>query len=292
MSRGAYALVGAKGKLHEQLSYQDCIALCPVTCNRFVEPCVGAGNITSWAIGHYDEVQISDLDRRNINIYFGLRKNYSKVLNRAVELEQELCSKKDDNYELKKFWGTIGNRAAAKGLGKPGDFYIEACACALVYKNYSYNGTNSKNKSYAVYSTSKIRSGDIVRKRMLQLEIFNNPKIKMGVKDVLKVLDMELEHKEQMEHTFYFIDPPYLGADVGYPDSVRCTAEDFHRQLCQRVRQLKNVMICGFESDLYTEELEAHGFYKTLICEKYVSASSQKGERRKVKEFIWTSYPV
>lgn len=296
-SRGVYALIGGKGKLQEQISYYDYINECPVKCKRFAEPCVGAGNITSLVMGKFDEVIINDNDIRNINVYWGLRDYFEDVLKEAYRIEGILYDYKDDKDKLNRTWNKICmyskyRRGTVEKSNK--EDKIKVFACALVYKNYVFNGTNSrsKNSSHGNLSAQKVKKGDLIWNRHIQLETFNTPKIRMGNVDVIKFLDCELENTEKVRDTFYFIDPPYLGAKVGYPDYIRCTGEEFHKQLCEKIRQLDNVMLCGFESELYKRELEDHGFYKTFIGEKQVSASSKSGERRWVKEFIWTSYPV
>ena len=280
MYRGAYSIIGGKGGKTEQDLYKSYIAKCEVPTSRFVDTCVGAGNITSLVTGQFEEYAINDLDMVNVSLFYGLVKHNKETVEQAIELEK--------SFEVNHGYcdlDIINSHRTFRFRNEEGR--IKAAASALVYKNYLFNGTGHN------ISASKLKSRDKVWNRRYMLGMYDNlSNCQISNIDLIKYLDRELEDTEKMKRSFYFIDPPYLEAQVNYVDSVRCTAEDFHRQLCQRVRQLKNVMICGFESDLYTEELEAHGFYKTLICEKYVSASSQKGERRKVKEFIWTSYPV
>lgn len=280
MYRGAYSIIGGKGGKTEQALYKSYIAKCEVPTSRFVDTCVGAGNIISLVAGQFDEYAINDLDMMNVSLFYGLVRHNKETVEQAIELEK--------SFEVKHGYcdlDIINSPRTFRFRAEEGR--IKAAASALVYKNYLFNGAGHH------MSPAKLKTRTKVWNRRYMLGMYDNlSNCQISNIDLIKYLDRELGDTEKMERSFYFIDPPYLEAQVNYVDSDRCTAEDFHRQLCQRVRQLKNVMICGFESDLYTQELEAHGFYKTLICEKYVSASSQKGTRRKVKEFIWTSYPV
>ena len=73
------------------------------------------------------------------------------------------------------------------------------------------------------------------------------------------------------------------------------TSEQEHRRLLETMKDIPNIMISGYDSQLYQQILcEQYGFWKYEMGEKAVTMGvSLYGEARTRKmECIWTSYPI
>ena len=172
----------------------------------------------------------------------------------------------------KKIWNSIDSLEP--------DYIIEKAATYLLMKNKSFNGIGM---GFSVNRTS-------ICKRRKSLEMFNGLD-KIYSMDLLDLLDMLYADGDNInDKRFLFLDPAYLDANVAYNNKSVYTKNDYHKELCRSARRFKNVLICGYESELYKQELEDFGFYKTLIGTKAVTAGSKSNIR--AKEFIWTSYKI
>lgn len=277
---GICGLVGAKGKDDEALmDYAGCILSCPRKCDEFIDMCVGAGNITSYMRGHFPSYTVNDGDVRNALTFYALSHFNKEVFERAWRLDGEIVDKKSFNHYKDR---GESERIFANLATTPAEEIIERAAINLVLKNASFNGLGDG------FSEKKNRVDIYSRGDMLQM--FEGID-KVYSMDVIKLLDkLYADGPEVNSKRFIFLDPAYYKANVRYHGKSIYTTEDYHRKLCRSARRFPNILICGYESDLYAEELEQHGFCKYLIGERHVTAGSQEG--RTAEEFIWTSYKI
>ena len=277
VGKGAFALIGAKSDPRYINSYYSCIRKCPNICTEFVDTCIGAGNITSRMRGRFQSYIANDADPMVATIFYGLSKYNREVFLKALELDEVINNLDSVNdykklNDPKKIWNSIDSLEP--------DYIIEKAATYLLMKNKSFNGIGmgfSRNKTS-------------ICKRRRSLEMFEGLD-KIYSMDLLDLLDMIYADGDNInDKRFLFLDPAYLDANVAYNNKNVYTKNDYHKKLCRSARRPKNVLICGYESELYKQELEDFGFYKTLIGTKAVTAGSKSNIR--AKEFIWTSYKI
>lgn len=277
VGRGAFALIGAKSDPRYINSYYSCIRKCPNICTEFVDTCIGAGNITSRMRGRFQSYIANDADPMVATIFYGLSKYNREVFLKALELDEVINNLDSvNNYKKlndpKKIWNSIDSLEP--------DYIIEKAATYLLMKNKSFNGIG---RGFSGNRTS-------ICKRRKSLEKFKGLD-KIYSMDLLDLLDMLYADGDNInDKRFLFLDPAYLDANVAYNNKSVYTKNDYHKRLCRSARRFKNVLICGYESELYKQELEDFGFYKTLIGTKAVTAGSKSNIR--AKEFIWTSYKI
>lgn len=277
VGRGAFALIGAKSDPKFIGLYDDYIRRCPSNCIEFVDACIGAGNITSRMMGRFQSYIANDADPMVATIFYGLSKYNREVFLKALELDEVINNLDSVNYhknldDPKKIWDSIDNLEL--------DYIIEKAATYLLMKNKSFNGIGM---GFSGNRTS-------ICKRRKSLEMFMDLD-KIYSMDLLDLLNMLYADGDNInDKRFLFLDPAYLDANVAYNNKSIYTKNDYHKKLCRSARRFKNVLICGYESELYKQELEDFGFYKTLIGTKAVTAGSKSNIR--AKEFIWTSYKI
>lgn len=268
------ARTGAKNRTADL--YKAAVEACPNQIDRFVDGCAGAGNITAVMRGHdYNEYIVNEFDPEMSNIYSCLSdvKTRRAVIEGLLELDlTEETFNKCREYLL--------NKKISKEK-------VEYAVKALFVRNLAYNGTG-----YAVGRKGNIDYKKCLYNKVRGFELFDG--IHTLNVDVLSLLKMELADKSKMERTFYFLDPPYLDARPKYCNDKTATKEAFHIELCKLARQLKNVLICGYDSRLYEEELVQYGFYKYSMGMRALSCQrvERGGHRKYQEEIIWTSYPI
>lgn len=274
--RGAYGLVGAKSDERYINIYYSCVKRCSSNCTEFIDACVGAGNITSRMMGGFQRYVVNDADTINAILFYGLSKYNKEVIYKAMRLDKNEVS--ISTYEEWKHNLRI-NFDSIASMNK--DDIVDLSASALLVKNLSYNGVNT-------YSVAKHRVPILSRINSLHMFSGINEVYSMDLLDFLEelYLDGELVNSKR----FIFIDPAYLNANVLYNNTSVYTTQEYHKKLCRSVRRFKNVLICGYESKLYKDELEKYGFYKTHIGTKAVTAGRKANIRK--EEFVWTSYKI
>jgi site-specific DNA-adenine methylase len=239
---------------------------------RLVDTNFGAGNIISAASDY--PVRISnDLDSEIALLadMVSREKDRDAVIDRVLQLEVTRENFLQCQEYLKKAEGSRDK--------------VECAARIWFLFLNSFNG-NRKH-----WSSVQEMKENVLLAKLETLDTFDG--VQVLNMDMLDLLEKEKADKAVMEHTMYFLDPPYLENRAGY--KCNSAGVEFHRKLTEVVRGIPYIMICGYDNPVYEEHLcGKQGFHKYLLNEKAVTMGYVKpGEMRKRKEeYIWTSYPV
>ncbi len=268
---GLYPYMGAKGRDAE--NYVELFRYInaegkPIT--RLVDTNFGAGNIVSASAGLFEERVSNDIDQR---IAF-LAQMVSDQDQREAVLDK--MSRLNVSEKIYKFCGeALENERPVSAVQK----------AAYIWYRFFY-GFNGNGRDFSPHNTQ-----EALFNRVELLPTFDG--VKMRNMDMVDLLLEEKENPERMKTTMYYLDPPYLANKVEYENNM--TSEKEHRRLLEAMKDIPNIMISGYDSQLYQQILcEQYGFWRYEMGEKAVTmGTSRYGEAKKRKmECIWTSYPV
>lgn len=267
---GLYAYMGAKSneadKLVEMFLRRDKEGR---RIERFVDTNFGAGNVVSAAAGFYKERISNDFDSE-IVLLANVVANKSEreiVLEKLFNMEAsretfEQCLIDAENQKLNRI-----DRAAAiwytfllSWKGDRENFWD---------KDFKYILLN-KMDSFCTYEGVQIKNMDMI--------------------DLLKE---EKSYPELLNHTFYYLDPPYLNNKVRYKKNSETL--EFHEELTKVIDGIPYIMISGYDNEIYERNLvEKLHFHKYVFAEKVENIENVKagGMRPERIEVIWTSYEL
>jgi DNA adenine methylase len=93
------------------------------------------------------------------------------------------------------------------------------------------------------------------------------------------------------EETFFYLDPPYYGAEGYYKGFSR---ED-HERLLRLLREVKGKwLLSGYANELYDRELDGYNRFEfdAVKYSYYKAGSGSKIYRPRVKEVLWCNYEI
>jgi DNA adenine methylase len=147
-------------------------------------------------------------------------------------------------------------------------------------------------KTFAPLSTGRVRAGMNEQASAWLSAVDHLPAVHARLKRVV-VLNEDatgLVAKYDKPGVVLFADPPYA-PDARTPDLYRCEmGVDEHRafvRACLGVRHAR-VLVCGYDSPLYTAPLEGAGW--TRHAKEVASAMTKGKVKPKREEICWTSY--
>ena len=268
---GLFPYMGAKGndaehyvELFRYTNSEDK----PIT--RLVDTNFGAGNIVSASAGLFEERVSNDIDERIASL--------AQIVTNPKQREAVLhkLMKMEPSERIYKFCGdALKNKRPL----------TETQRVAYIWYRFFY-GFNGKGRDFSPHH----RQESLLNRSDL-LSTFDG--VEMRNMDMIDLLLEEKENPERMKITMYYLDPPYLDNKAEYANNM--TSEQEHRRLLETMKDIPNIMISGYDSQLYQQILcEQYGFWKYEMGEKAVTMGvSLYGEARTRKmECIWTSYPI
>ena len=268
---GLYPYMGAKGNDAEH--YVELFRYFNAEgkqITRLVDTNFGAGNIVSASAGLFKERVSNDIDERIVT----LARTVSNPEKREAVLYKLM--KLEPSERVYKFCGdALKNKRPI----------TETQRAVYIWYRFFY-GFNGNGGDFSPHH----RQESLLNRRDL-LSTFDGVKVRNM--DMVDLLLEEKENPEQMKTTMYYLDPPYLDNKAEYANNM--TSEQEHQRLLEAIKDIPNIMISGYDSQLYQQILcEQYGFWKYEMGEKAISMNmSLYGEERKRKmECIWTSYPI
>ena len=110
---------------------------------------------------------------------------------------------------------------------------------------------------------------------------------------MIDLLKEEKSYPELLNHTFYYLDPPYLNNKARYKKNSETL--EFHEELTKVIDGIPYIMISGYDNEIYERNLvEKLHFHKYVFAEKVENIENVKagGMRPERIEVIWTSYEL
>lgn len=267
---GLYGYMGAKGADAENYSEMfRRINQNGEKITRFVDTNFGAGNIIAAACDY--EERVSNDINEDIAL---LAKMVSSAETRAQVLD--ILLDMEVSREVYKMC-----KDALKSREDIPD--IKKAAYSWYISEYSFNG-NSRNFS----SNHRV---DRLFHKVQKLSAFDG--VEILNMDMVDLLEQEKKNSARMEKTMYYLDPPYLDNNARYAHNMTSEAE--HKRLLEVMKDIPNIMISGYDSELYNNILcKEYGFHKYSMGDKWISMNAVSvGSIRKQKtEYVWTSYEV
>lgn len=218
-------------------------------------------------------------------LYFAKEKSPSEIINDTNDFVINFYKVLKTNFEeLKiKVDSTLYSRATYKvclvmykmphlfnDLQKAWAFWIlTSQGFSGIIGSWSYDKNSSKAKTF---NNKKLRFTKDLAKRLETTQIENT--------DALKVIT-----SRDTNDSFFFIDPPYVGADQGHYSGY--TRQDFINLLDTLEKVKGNFFLTTYDSDLLTEYVKRNGWHQIKI-EKPLTAYKSKGGKRKRKIEVFT----
>lgn len=229
----------------------------------YLEPFFGSGAL--YFNKEESEVEIiNDLDKNIYNFYNIVKENPEKL---AADIYQtpyareiydqcfEQAKDTDEYEELKNFvikcWQGHGFRTNGYKVGWKSDI-------------------QGRERMYALVNWNKLPEKILKTSERLQNTIICN-------QDALELIE-----KHNDPNVFMYLDPPYVLSTRSAKQYAYEMDDDVHRKLLALIKKSKaQIMISGYDSDLYEEYLEGWDKYS-------FSALAEHGKKR--REIIWVNY--
>ncbi|AUP79127.1 DNA adenine methylase [Flavivirga eckloniae] len=226
----------------------------------YCEPFFGGGSVYyALADRHYETEVINDVNDSLINFYSVLKNDFQKLKNlvdatlysRGTYKRAELILKNPVDYSnVQRAWA---------------HWLVIAQSFSGSMSSWSYDVKARKVKTFHNKKTRFIQD---ISKRMENTLIEN--------RDALEIIKKFDSHEDM----FFFIDPPYVGADQGCYKGY--TEEDYIKLLDVLNTIKSKFMLTTYDSDLLTEYAKRNN-WKQIKIEKPITASCSRGEKRKTK---------
>lgn len=236
--------------------------------HSYVEPFFGSGAVLFKKVPS-DIETINDLDSDVTNLFRCIQKD-SERLARLVMTTPFSREEYDSQFEIPD--GTRCNDSFLRAAG-----FLVRCWQGHGFRTNGYkvgwkNDVVGREKAYALWNWYRLPEWIIdIAERLRMVQIENRPAL-----EVIK--------RFNYENVFMYLDPPYvLGTRNGKQYKHEMTDKEHEELLVAAVDSKAQIMISGYESDLYNDYLK--GWNKCTF-----NSCAEHGKTR--EEVIWMNYQI